>query len=301
MSTGGSPLAGGPSLINAPIVDPKTGTPTFQFVKWFQDASQRLQNGLNQLGQLIGIISADTKISGRSGTIGTALQNLSGAGELNATALTGVLKPAQLPAAMSTTQGAVVLPTAATSNALGSAALADSSDFDAAGSAASALSTAEAFAANASNLSNGIVPIARLPIATTGAVGAVKPDGSTLAIDGAGTLSVSALSPLVGWSVGSGAVGTNVGNIQAARRDGNISQCVLTVTASDAANDLRIDILQNGVSVFSATPLVAHGTLPGVVMTFALKTPTVAVAFKDAFSLSIISGSTAWQFAVYVE
>lgn len=98
MSTGGSPLAGGPSLINAPIVDPKTGTPTFQFIKWFQDASQRLQNGLNQLGQLIGIISAETKIYGRAGTIGTALQNLSGAGELTGSAIVGTIPAAVLPA-----------------------------------------------------------------------------------------------------------------------------------------------------------------------------------------------------------
>jgi hypothetical protein len=98
MGTGSSPLAGGSQLINGPIVDPKTGTPTFQFIKWFQDASTRLQNGLNQIGQLIGIISAETKIAGRSGTIGTALQHLDGTGLLNGAAISGVIPAVVIPA-----------------------------------------------------------------------------------------------------------------------------------------------------------------------------------------------------------
>lgn len=98
MSTGGSPLAGGQNLFNGPIVDPKTGTPTFQFIKWFQDASQRLQNGLNQLGQLIGVISAETKVGSRPGTIGTALQHLDGTGVLNGSAISGVIPAVVIPA-----------------------------------------------------------------------------------------------------------------------------------------------------------------------------------------------------------
>lgn len=71
--------------------------------------------------------------------------------------------------------------------------------YDAAGAAAAALVTAEAFAtagdattlaaaeafsANATNLTSGTVAIARLPVATGAALGVVKPDGVTITIAG---------------------------------------------------------------------------------------------------------------------
>lgn len=44
---------------------------------------------------------------------------------------------------------------------------------------------------NASNLSTGTVPVARLPLATTAAVGAIKPDGTTITVDSNGVISAS--------------------------------------------------------------------------------------------------------------
>jgi len=52
---------------------------------------------------------------------------------------------------------------------------------------------------NASNLSSGTVSSARLPLATTAAVGAVKPDGTTITVDSNGVISASGGStPLIG-------------------------------------------------------------------------------------------------------
>lgn len=93
--------------------------------------------------------------------------------------------------------------------------------FDAAGAAAAAqtaaelfatnadavvLAAAEAFSANANNLTSGTVAAARLPIATTAAFGAVKPDGVTVTI-AAGVISA------VGGGGGSGTIySSNYGN-----------------------------------------------------------------------------------------
>lgn len=73
-------LAGGNSIIQAPIVEPQTGRMTFQFTKWFQDAGNRIQNGLDQLGNLIGTLSASAHVAGRVEPIGTTLQNLDSTG-----------------------------------------------------------------------------------------------------------------------------------------------------------------------------------------------------------------------------
>lgn len=169
MSSPGNALAGGPSFINSPIVDPQTGRANYQFIRWFQDASQRLENGLNQLGQLIGTINPSTKIQGRTEGIGTTVQHINNTGVVNSPGMT-----AATPAA----QGAVVLPAGALSNTLGAAALEPLTAFDAAGSAAaaqtaaevyaaaqaaSAQAAAEAYASNASNISSGTVASAHIP------------------------------------------------------------------------------------------------------------------------------------------
>jgi hypothetical protein len=63
--------------------------------------------------------------------------------------------------------------------------------YDVSGAAATAQSNAETFAADASNLSSGTVDAARLPIATTLALGAVKPDGTTIDITAGGIISAA--------------------------------------------------------------------------------------------------------------
>jgi hypothetical protein len=64
--------------------------------------------------------------------------------------------------------------TSAAGGSFGTAAYANTSTFDAAGAAATAQSNAEAFSANASNLSSGTVPAARLPAPTATTLGGVE-------------------------------------------------------------------------------------------------------------------------------
>lgn len=59
----------------APIVD-KDGIATFPFLKILQDWETKLQNGLNQIGQIIQSIPFATKIVGRAEGIGTTVQNI---------------------------------------------------------------------------------------------------------------------------------------------------------------------------------------------------------------------------------
>jgi len=158
------------------LVDER-GYATWDGLKFLQGLAQAVNNALNILGQFNGVIGPDATVAGHVGTLQGNIQNLTSSGLLAATALTGIVAPTQLPAALDTTQGAVVLPTGAPSNVLGSAAFTDSTDYDVSGAAATAqsnaetfatagdtatLGAAEAFAANASNLSSGTVPNARL-------------------------------------------------------------------------------------------------------------------------------------------
>jgi len=98
----------------------------------------------------------------------------SGGGATSFSGLTGTATPAQLPAATASAQGAVQLPSGAGSNVLGSAAMTASTAYDAFGAATSAIATAEAYAANASNLSSGTVSAGLLPLGSSSAFGALK-------------------------------------------------------------------------------------------------------------------------------
>jgi len=158
------------------LVD-EQGYATWEFLKFQQGLAQAVNNALNILGQFDGVIDPDATVAGHAGTLLANIQNLNASGLLAATALTGVVAPGQLPAADPIAQGAVVLPVGAPSNVLGTAAFTDSTDYDVSGAAATAqsnaetfatasdtavLATAEAFSSNASNLSSGTVPSARL-------------------------------------------------------------------------------------------------------------------------------------------
>lgn len=67
----------------SPIVD-SNGNATFAFTKILQGWSTQLQNGLDELGQLIGQINAATKIAGRTEGIGTTVGNIDSAGTVTA-------------------------------------------------------------------------------------------------------------------------------------------------------------------------------------------------------------------------
>lgn len=93
-------------ITRAPIVN-KDRTASWDFLKILQGWSMQISNSLNQLGEFIGSISADAAISGRTGTIGTALQNLDGAGVLAAHALSGTIQSGSLPTPTITDIGGV--------------------------------------------------------------------------------------------------------------------------------------------------------------------------------------------------
>jgi lysophospholipase L1-like esterase len=83
--------------------------------------------------------------------------SFSGGGASTFSGLSGVATAAQLPAATTSAQGAVVLPAGAGSNTLGTAAAQPTTAFDAAGAATTAITTAETYSSNAGNLTSGTV------------------------------------------------------------------------------------------------------------------------------------------------
>jgi hypothetical protein len=190
--------------LRTPIIDLKTGQMDWTWIQWFVDAQNRLQNGLNQLGELIGQIKATTIITGRTEGIGTTVQHIDD---------TGVMTPEGMTSATSKAQGAVILPSGALSNTLGSASIKEETDFDSSGAAAAALKTAEtytdtvaettlaaaeAFSSDASNITIGNLAIARMPAAglsvtiTTAALTSSGSSGSMTFTNGILTASTQA-------------------------------------------------------------------------------------------------------------
>jgi hypothetical protein len=101
---------------------------------------------------------------------------------------------------------------------------------------------------------------------------------------------------VIGFVIGNGATGTNVGPMLAAPHAGTLSKCVVTTKASDGATALTFAIRQNGTSITS--PTVAAGTASGTVSTVAL---SATVAASDVFSIDITSGTATWQFTAQLE
>lgn len=112
----------------------------------------------------------------------------------------GTVPAGRLPAATSSAQGAVQLPSGASGNTLGTAAMQPTTAFDGAGAATTAQSNAEAYSSNASNLNSGTVPAAQLPAATSSARGAVQlPSGMSGSTLGPAVAAGNTLGCLDGW------------------------------------------------------------------------------------------------------
>lgn len=155
------------TTLNTPLFD-KDGRLNRAWQQLFLQWRQQLSVGFDSSGTLISNISPTVRITDRGGTIGSILRFIGD---------NGVVTPDGLPPATDNAQGAVKLAPGIVSNILGTAAAQDSSAFDPAGSAATAqanaeafatseanaaLAAAETFASNASNLTSGTVPNARL-------------------------------------------------------------------------------------------------------------------------------------------
>lgn len=103
-----------------------------------------------------------------------------------------------------------------------------------------------------------------------------------------------------GVAAGAGTTGNDAAPRVAAKRAANITECVVTITKSDAANDFQFRIKKNGTDIFSTDPTVPHGsavsTGPSSVLTFTAFTSTpIVVAKNDVFELDIIAGSATWE------
>jgi hypothetical protein len=125
------------TALQEPAIDPKTGRWNWTWLKLIQQWMQQLAGGFDSNGNLVSNLEPTVGIVGRSADIGTIL------GEIDDT---GVVKPAGLPAASPTQQGAVKLAAGSIGNTLGSASMQPSTAFDASGAAAGAQTAAEAHA-----------------------------------------------------------------------------------------------------------------------------------------------------------
>lgn len=174
---------GSSTALQTPFLDANNRV-SWTWLKLLQQWQEQLAAGFDSSGNLKSNIEPTVSIVGRSGTIGSILQNINAS---------GVVQSVGMVSATDSSQGAVILPAGATSNVLGSASTEPSTAFDPAGAAAAAQSAAEsfatgaantaqsnaeAFASNASNLISGTVALPRLPgISATITTAALTPTG----------------------------------------------------------------------------------------------------------------------------
>jgi hypothetical protein len=78
-----------PRTPNTPIVDRQTGQTSYDWIKFFQNLAQAVNNALSILGEFNGVLGPSASLSGRSGTVVNILQHLDSG---------GVVQPAGLPA-----------------------------------------------------------------------------------------------------------------------------------------------------------------------------------------------------------
>lgn len=118
-----------------------------------------------------------------------------------------------------------------------------SSLYDIAGAAAAAQTAAEAFAADASNISSGTVGPSFLPSATTAAFGVVKPDGTTITISG------GVISAVGGGSGGGPASIVDTGS-------------AIELAMSDSSGQLVLDSHGNPIFMTEVFPVASIPMLP---------------------------------------
>jgi Collagen triple helix repeat (20 copies) len=142
------------------------------------------------------------------------------------------------------------------------------------------------------------------PAGATGEDGAPGPAGIPLLVNGVliGNAGSGLTATVVGFIVGSGATGTNVGPMLASPHTASFTQCVVVTKASDPAIALQFTIRKNGAAVFTTAPTVAAGTVTGTVSTFTgLTSIPLPVSASDVFTLDISTGSSLWQFTAQLE
>jgi hypothetical protein len=147
---------------------------------------------------------------------------------------------------------------------------------------------------------SGVVTFSSSPVAPTPSPGDNSTKVATTAFVAAAVAAAQAL--VIGFVMGSGATGTNMGPMLAAPRAGTVSKCVVVTKSSDPSAALGFRIKQNGVDVFSSDPTVAAGTSAGTLNTFtALTSAPLSVAAGDIFSIDVTAGNPNWQFSAQLE
>lgn len=111
---------------------------------------------------------------------------------------------------------------------------------------------------NASNLTAGTVSAARLPAATTSSLGAVRPDGTTITVDGNGIITANPSAgsiTLAGDVTGASQATTvaTVGGVSAA----NVASGVTLANTSTSANTASTIVRRDGSGNFSAGTITA--------------------------------------------
>jgi hypothetical protein len=108
--------------------------------------------------------------------------------------------------------------------------------------------------------------------------------------------------PVIGFSINTGATGTDVALIYAAARSGSFNVCVVVVKESDATIPLTFTINQNGTPIFATSNTVAAAVAGFTSYQFTNFTTTpLTVAEYDLFSIDISSGSSSWVFTVALQ
>ncbi len=195
-----------------------------------------------------------------------------------------------LPAANTSSQGAVILPTGAASNTLGTAAMASTSSFDASGAAATAESDAEAY--SAANNAATATALASSPttctagnaptgILTSGNATGCAPTGTAAWSSGTTYTSTTTTQYLGVSSIESG----SRTNPWPAPRAGSMQSCTASANAAQSGTNYYVLYLYKNGSLCSSGPAI---TLNGAQYTaVADNTHTCSLAQGDLLSWQI--------------